>query len=244
MKNKNINKENFGVKHIAFIMDGNGRWAKLRGKPRTYGHSAGFKSLFDIASDCNNRNIEVMSVYAFSTENWNRPKKEVDFLWKSLESRIDKETKRMIKENIALTTMGDLSRLPLTTQQALDKSKLATAHCTGLKFNICLNYGGRDDIVRAVKNIIGDVNNSIIDKENINEEVIGHYLDSKELPDVDLLIRTSGEKRLSNYMLWQLSYAELIFNEILWPDYKPENLDKDLEIFAKRTRRFGGLDGK
>lgn len=235
---------NYGVKHLAIIMDGNGRWAKLRNKPRTFGHQAGFKTIFNIAKSANKRNIEVLSVYAFSTENWNRPKKEIDFLWSTLEKRIVKETKTMLKNNIRLTTMGDLSRLPQSTQKALVLAKEETCHCSGLKFNICLNYGGRDEIVRAVKEIASKFDDKQISVDDITEQLITNNLDSKDFPDVDLLIRTSGEQRLSNYMLWQLSYAEFIFNNVMWPDYTNEILEADLITFAKRKRRFGTIDGK
>lgn len=238
---ENITKENYGIKHLAFIMDGNGRWAKLRNRPRTYGHQEGFKRLFEIAEICSYKNIEVMTIYAFSTENWNRPKREVSFLFNSLEKRFNVELKKMMRLNMRLKVMGEPSKLPLTTQKVINDGIEQTKNNTGLVLNICLNYGGRDELTRAVKKIVSEVKEDNLDANVITESFIANHLDSAGLPEVDLMIRTSGEMRLSNFMLWQLSYAEFIFPQTYWPDFTGVELEKCLHEFARRTRRFGGL---
>lgn len=240
-----VTKENYGIKHIAFIMDGNGRWAKERNRPRTFGHQEGFKRLFEIAEICSYKQIEVMSIYAFSTENWNRPKREVTFLFNTLEKRFNIELKKMMRLNMKLRIMGDLSKLPESTVKVIEEGIQKTKANTGLILNVCLNYGGRDEITRATKKIATDLENAKIKKEDITQDLIASYLDSEGLPEVDLLIRTSGEMRLSNFMLWQLSYAEFLFPKTYWPAFNGFELEQALVEFAKRTRRFGGLiDGK
>lgn len=236
-----VTNENYGIKHIAFIMDGNGRWAKERNRPRTFGHQEGFKRVFEIAEICSFKQIEVMSVYAFSTENWNRPQREISFLFNTLEKRFHVELKKMMKLNISLRVMGALEKLPLSTQKVLKDAIEATQHNRGLILNICLNYGGRDELTRAIKKISLDAKNGLIEPEHITQELIPNYLDSHGLPEVDLMIRTSGEMRLSNFMLWQLSYAEFIFPKTYWPDFTGLILEENLIEYARRTRRFGGL---
>lgn len=240
-----VTKENYGIKHIAFIMDGNGRWAKERNRPRTYGHQEGFKRLFEIAEICSFKNIEVISVYAFSTENWNRPKREVSFLFNTLEKRFNVELKRMMRLNARLRVMGDITKLPASTQKVVVDGIMQTSANSGIIINICLNYGGRDEIKRATSKLLEDFANNKFSKDDVSETLIASYLDSSGLPEVDLLVRTSGEMRLSNFMLWQLSYAELLFSQTYWPAFDGKELEKALVEFAKRTRRFGGLvDGK
>lgn len=233
-----LHLENYGIKHIAFILDGNGRWAKARNKPRTYGHERGFSSLFDVGIAVNNRAIKVMSVYAFSTENWNRPKLEVSFLFKTLERRLKSVLKKVNKQGIKIVTSGDLSRLPPSTIEAINTAVFETKDNPNLILNICINYGGKDEIIRAIKKLSLDKE---VDVATLTPETFENYLDTAGLPPVDLLIRTSGEERLSNFMLWQLAYSEFIFTPTMWPDYNEETLVRDLEIYAKRTRRFGGL---
>ena len=237
-KTKITNYENYGIKHIAFILDGNGRWAKARKRPRTYGHEKGFSSLFDVGIAVSKRNIPFMSVYAFSTENWSRPKKEVDFLFRTLEKRLHSVLKKVQKHNIKIVTSGDLKRLPESTQQAINYAKEESKNNTGTTLNICINYGGKDEIVRAIKRLAADESVNI---QALTHDTFENYLDTSGMPPVDLLVRTSGEMRLSNYMLWQLAYAEIIFTPTYWPDYDEECLVRDLEEYAKRTRRFGGL---
>lgn len=229
--------ENYDIKHIAFILDGNGRWAKARNKPRTYGHAHGFSSLFDVGIAVNNRGIKAMSVYAFSTENWNRPKKEVSFLFKTLEKRLMSVLKKVKKHGIKIVTSGDLSRLPASTIEAINHAVSETKDMPNMVLNICINYGAKDEIIRAIKR----VHESGQDIETLTPALFDNYLDTAGLPPVDLMIRTSGEERLSNFMLWQVAYAEFIFTPTMWPDYNEETLVRDLEIYAKRTRRFGGL---
>lgn len=237
-KTKITNYENYGIKHIAFILDGNGRWAKARKRPRTYGHEKGFSSLFDVGIAVSKHNIPFMSVYAFSTENWSRPKKEVDFLFRTLEKRLHSVLKKVQKHNIKIVTSGDLKRLPESTQQAINYAKEESKNNTGTTLNICINYGGKDEIVRAIKRLAADESVNI---QALTPDTFENYLDTSGMPPVDLLVRTSGEMRLSNYMLWQLAYAEIIFTPTYWPDYDEECFVRDLEEYAKRTRRFGGL---
>ncbi len=237
-----LHRENYGIEHIAFILDGNGRWAKARRRPRTYGHARGFTSLFDVATAVNDRGIKVMTVYAFSTENWNRPQKEIDYLFKTLEDRLTSTMKKVQKHGIKITTMGELTKLPDSTQKAIAKAVTESNANEGLILNICINYGGKDEIIRAIKKLNNDVRAGVITNENISEAVFETYLDSRGLPPVDLMVRTSGEMRLSNFLLWQNAYAEFIFTDVLWPDYNALTLQNDLEIYAKRKRRFGGLD--
>lgn len=229
--------ENYGIQHIAFILDGNGRWAAARNKPRTYGHAHGFSSLFDVGIAVKNRGIKVMSVYAFSTENWNRPKKEVSFLFKTLEKRLMAVLKKVKKHGIKIVTSGDLSPLPASTIEAINTAVRETKDMTNMTLNICINYGAKDEMIRAIKRM----HQAGVDIETLTPALFDDYLDTAGLPPVDLMIRTSGEERLSNFMLWQVAYAEFIFTPTMWPDYNEETLVRDLDIYAKRTRRFGGL---
>lgn len=234
-------RENFGIKHIAFILDGNGRWAKARNRPRTFGHSKGFSSLFDVALAVNERNIPVMSVYAFSTENWNRPKSEVSFLFKTLEKRLTSTLKKVNKNGIRIVTSGELTKLPLTTQAAINKAVTETKDNPRMILNICINYGSKDEIIRAMRKVYQAIDEKELSVEELTPQVFDTYLDTSGLPAVDLLIRTSGEQRLSNFLLWQSAYAEFIFTPTLWPDYDEVCLERDLGEYANRKRRFGGL---
>ncbi len=234
-------KENYGIKHIAFILDGNGRWAKARNKPRTYGHSRGFSSLFDVALDVNDRDIPVMSVYAFSTENWNRPKSEISFLFKTLENRLSSMLKKVHENGVRIVTSGDLTRLPASTQEAISKAVNETKDNPRLILNICINYGAKDEIIRAMRKVYEDIEKNNITLSELTPDLFDNYLDTAGLPPVDLMIRTSGEERLSNFLLWQNAYAEFIFTPTLWPDYDEACLERDLIVYAKRKRRFGGL---
>lgn len=229
--------ENYGIEHIAFILDGNGRWAKARNRPRTYGHARGFSSLFDVGVDVNARGIKYMSVYAFSTENWNRPKKEIDYLFATLEKRLKSTLKKVMKNGIKIVTSGDLTRLPQSTQEAIAYAVNESKDNPNMILNICINYGGKDEIVRAIKKM----DDNGVDIKALTPDVFENYLDTAGFPPIDLLVRTSGEMRLSNFMLWQVAYAEFIFTDTLWPDYNEETLARDLEEYARRTRRFGGL---
>lgn len=222
--------------HIAIIMDGNGRWAKKRSLPRTAGHAAGSKNFKDIARYCNKIGLKYLTVYAFSTENWKRPKEEVDNIMKIFKEYLE-DAKNFKDENIQVQFIGDRSVLDPDIQRLMKESEDASCEATGLHLNIAINYGGRDEIVHAVKNIV----DSGIDANDITEQTITDSLYTAGQPDPDFIIRPSGEYRLSNYLIWQSAYAEYWFSDILWPDFKPKDLDKAIEEFNKRNRRFGGV---
>ena len=233
--------ENLNIKHIAFIMDGNGRWAKKRGLPRHLGHKEGCERVIEIYEECFDNGIKVMSLYAFSTENWNRPKSEINHLFNYLAVFFKREMKRLLSDGCQVRTSGDLSRLPEKTQKIIAEAKELTKDCKKFVFNICLNYGGRDDIVRAAKLFAKDVKEGKKDVDSLTEEEFQQYLYTTDLPPVDLLIRTSGEQRTSNYLPWQLAYAEFVFTPTPWPDFTKAEFDKCLEEFYSRSRRFGGI---
>ncbi len=228
--------------HVAFIMDGNGRWAKRRGLPRHLGHKAGCERIIEIYEECLAQDIRVMSLYAFSTENWNRPKSEIDHLFEYLEILFKREIDRLVRDGSQVRTSGDLSRLPLKTQKIIEDAKERTKDCNNFYFNICLNYGGKAELVRASKLICEEVQNGILKIDDINEDVFEEHLYTKGLPNVDLLIRTSGELRTSNYMPWQLAYAEFTFPTVPWPDFTKEEFRKCIDEYYSRNRRFGGIN--
>ena len=229
------------IKHVAFIMDGNGRWAKARKLPRHLGHKAGCERVTDIYEECLAQGIEAMSLYAFSTENWNRPKEEISHLFAYLEIFFKKEIDRMMKEGTRIIASGDLSRLPKKTQDVVNSAIEKTKDGKNFTFNICLNYGGKAELVRAAKLFAQDVKNNKMSIEDLNETNFENYLYTRGLPPVDLLIRTSGELRTSNYLPWQLTYAEFLFPKTTWPDFTKEEFRKCLEEFKNRDRRFGGI---
>jgi undecaprenyl diphosphate synthase len=226
--------------HIAIIMDGNGRWAKKRALPRVAGHHEGMKTVRRITKVANKLGVKTLTVYAFSTENWKRPKSEVDFLMKLPQEFLGTFLPELISENVRVETIGDLSLIPSHTQSAVKRAMEDTKDNDGMILNFALNYGSRGEIVSAVNSIIQDAKNGII-KENVTEEMVSSYLMTKHLSDPDLLIRTSGEIRLSNFMLWQAAYTELWFTEVLWPDFSEEHLLQAVEEYQKRSRRFGGV---
>ena len=229
------------LKHVAFIMDGNGRWANMRNLPRHLGHKKGVENVIEIIDECYDLSIFCTSFYCFSTENWNRPKAEINHLFKYLEQFFIKNIEKMIKKSIKIVVSGDLIKLPEKTQKVIQESIFKTKDCSKMIVNFCINYGGRDEIIRAIKKM----NSEGFEINNLNEENFKYFLDTKDLPDVDLLIRTSGEERISNFLLYELAYAEFIFNKKFWPEYSPQELRQDLEKFNLRTRRYGGLkDGK
>ena len=234
------------LKHVAFIMDGNGRWDKKRGLARYLGHKAGCEVVTDIYDGCREKGVIAMSLYAFSTENWNRPKSEIDHLFNYLDVFFKKNIKKMIEDGSRIIVSGDISRLPEKTQKTIKECVELTKDLKNFTFNICLNYGGKDEIVRASKLIAKDYKDGKISLEEINEEKFENYLYTKDIPPVDLLIRTSGEQRLSNYLLWQLAYAEFIFTPTYWPDFNKEELFKCFDEYYSRERRFGGIleDGR
>lgn len=222
--------------HIAIIMDGNGRWAKKHSLPRTAGHAAGSKNFKDIARYCNKIGLKYLTVYAFSTENWKRPKEEVDNIMKIFREYLE-DAKNFKDENIQVQFIGDRSMLDKDIQRLMKESEDASADATGLHLNIAINYGGRDEIVHAVKQIISNNTSA----QDITEQTISNNLYTAGQPDPDFIIRPSGEYRLSNYLIWQSAYAEYWFSDILWPDFKPKDLEKAIEEFNHRNRRFGGL---
>lgn len=233
---KKINIERVLPTHIAIIMDGNGRWAKKRSLPRTAGHAAGSKNFKDIARYCNKIGLKYLTVYAFSTENWKRPKEEVDNIMKIFKDYLE-DAKNFKDENIKVRFIGDRSVLDPDIIRLMKEAEDASVDATGLKLNIAINYGGRDEIVHAVKDIV----KSGISADDITEQTISEHLYTAGQPDPDFIIRPSGEYRLSNYLIWQSAYAEYWFSDILWPDFKPKDLDRAIDDFNKRNRRFGGV---
>ena len=223
-------------------MDGNGRWAKKRGLPRHLGHKRGCEVCTDIYEGCLENHIQVMSLYAFSTENWNRPKDEIDHLFNYLEIFFKKEIKRFMRDGSRVMVSGDLSRIPEKTRNVIYDSIERTKDNKNFVFNICLNYGGKSEIVRATKLIAEDIKNGVISIDDVNEKSFENYLYTKDLPPVDLLIRTSGEMRTSNFLLWQLAYAEFIFTKTCWPDFNKKELNECINEFKTRDRRYGGIE--
>jgi undecaprenyl diphosphate synthase len=227
--------------HLAIIMDGNGRWAKNQGKIRSFGHKFGAKTVKDIIREVNNLNIKHLTLYAFSTENWKRPKFEVDTLMTLLATYLAKEAKELHVNNVKITAIGDISKLPNNCIEQLNNAFELTKDNTGVNLNLALNYGSRDDMKNAIINIVNDAKCGKIDIEDINENTIKNYLDTKSIPDPDLIIRTSGEQRLSNFLMWEAAYSEFYFTDIHWPDFNREELQKAIYVYQNRDRRFGGL---
>ncbi|QXM06114.1 isoprenyl transferase [Crassaminicella indica] len=242
---KNLNKKDLDLeklpKHIAVIMDGNGRWAKKRGLPRTAGHKAGIEALREIIRTCSELHIEYLTLYAFSTENWKRPVNEVSALMQLLVYYLRKEAKELHKNNVKIRTIGDISKLPQTALDEINSAVELTKNNTGLVVNIALNYGARDEIIMAVKNICQKVKNDEISIEKIDKEYFKEFLYTKDIPDPDLVIRPSGELRISNFLLWQIAYSEFWFSNTFWPDFNRDNLIQAIIDYQKRDRRFGGI---
>ena len=238
MTSKILDKKNI-PNHIAIIMDGNGRWAKKRGLKRELGHRAGRKSVKKIVESCRELGVKNLTLYAFSTENWNRPRLEIDFLMQLLLLSLKDELKNLNKNNIKFETIGNLDRLPVKIKNYLKKVKETTKKNSKLTLTLALSYGSRNEIVDVVKEIADKVKNNIISIKNIDETIINNHLYTRNLPDVDLLIRTSGEKRISNFLLWQIAYSELYFSKKLWPDFRKKDLLKAVISYQNRERRFG-----
>ncbi|UWY29917.1 isoprenyl transferase [Flavobacterium sp. TR2] len=226
-------------KHLAIIMDGNGRWAKQQGYLRAFGHENGTKSVKEIIKTSAKLGIEYLTLYAFSTENWNRPKLEVQALMKILINSLKKELVTLQENNIRLNAIGNLDKLPKTAQKELLDVMEKTKNNTRLTLTLALSYGSREELVNAVKSISDKVKNNIISIDTIDDSIINEHLYTQNLPDVDLLIRTSGEHRISNFLLWQIAYAELYFTNVLWPDFKDQDLYEAIISYQKRERRFG-----
>ncbi len=227
--------------HVAIILDGNGRWAKSKGMPRNYGHAQGSKNVEKICEEAWRMGIKYLTVYAFSTENWNRPKDEVDALMKLLRNYMKTCLKTAKKNDMKIRVIGELQRLDEDIRSRIAELEEATKENGGLNFQIAINYGSRDEIVRAVRKLAADCAKGKVNAEDIDEQVFEGYLDTHDIPDPDLMIRTSGELRLSNYLLWQLAYTEFYFTDVLWPDFNKEELVKAIEKYNGRDRRFGGV---
>lgn len=231
--------------HIAIIMDGNGRWAKAKGLPRLAGHNAGMQSMKEIVKASSTLGVKYLTVYAFSTENWKRSAEEVGGIFKLVVKYVDSELAELHENNVKVKILGDYSAVPKAAVDRLEKSLETTKNNTGLQFNIALNYGSRAEIVRAVNNLKQDMDNGILPADTeITEELISRYLytgaENGDIPDPDLIIRTSGEERLSNFMLWQSAYSEFGFTDVLWPDFTPAEYERMIEEYQNRDRRFGG----
>ena len=228
-------------KHVAVILDGNGRWAKQRFMPRNYGHAQGGKNVERILEDAYDLGIEYFTIYAFSTENWRRPREEVDSIMKLLRNYLKNCIKTAKKNNMKVRVLGDKSGLSSDIRENIEKLEEVSSYNTGLNFQVALNYGSRDEILRAIKHMLIDYENKQFKLDDIDEKLFENYLDTRGIPDPDLLIRTSGEKRLSNYLLWQLAYTEFYFTDVLWPDFTKEELKKAIEYYDSRNRRFGAI---
>ena len=227
--------------HIAIILDGNGRWAKAKGMPRNYGHTAGAKNVETVCQAAHDLGVKYVTMYAFSTENWNRPEGEVEALMKLLESYLKNCIKTADKNNMRVRVIGDTTRLSDRFQERIRELEAASAKNDGLNLQIAINYGSRDEMTRAMRRVSEDVAAGKRKPEEITESVFEEYLDTAGIPDPDLLIRTSGELRLSNFLLWQLAYSEFYFTDVPWPDFHKEELERAIEAYNKRDRRFGGL---
>lgn len=227
--------------HVAIILDGNGRWAKSKGMPRNYGHIQGAKAVEDMCEIAWNRGIKYLTVYAFSTENWSRPDDEVEALMGLLRNYLKTCIKRAKKNNMCVRILGDKSRLAEDIQKSIYELEQMSRDFDGLHFQVAINYGSRDEMLRAVNRIIKDRDAGHVGDAEVSTELFESYLDTAGLPAPDLLIRTSGEQRLSNFLLWQLAYAEFYFTDVHWPDFGAEELEKAIEAYNKRERRFGGV---
>ena len=228
-------------KHVAIILDGNGRWAKSKGLPRNAGHVQGARVVEDMCEITYNMGIQYFTVYAFSTENWSRPKDEVDALMKLLRNYMVNAKKRANKNNMCVRVIGDKTGLDWDLQESIRDLEESTKNNTGLHFQIAINYGGRDEITRAVRRLSADVAEDKLEADSVTEETLNSYLDTAGLPDPDLLIRTCGEQRISNFLLWQLAYTEFYFCDKAWPDFNKKELERAIESYNTRNRKFGGL---
>ena len=246
---KNNDDDNAGIeldmdnipKHIAIIMDGNGRWAKKRNLPRTMGHKAGVEAIRDVLKECDKLGVKYLTLYAFSTENWKRPKDEVSALMNLISDYLKREFGELNKNNVKLNTIGDINKLPERCCKELEIVCENTKNNTGVVLNIALNYGGRDEIINGIRGLLDDIKNNEIAVDDISEEIFNAYLYTKGIPDPDLIIRPSGEQRLSNFLLWQCAYSEFCYLNINWPDFKPQNLREAIYEYQNRDRRFGAV---
>lgn len=241
-KQKRTDSEKELPEHIAIIMDGNGRYAKQKNKPRVNGHYEGMQNVKRITRHASDLGIKYLTLYAFSTENWSRPKSEVNYLMKLPGDFLGTFLPELIEKNVRVGTIGNLDALPIHTRKAVQQAVDKTSRNTGLNLIFALNYGGRDELIQAFRTMAHDVENGNLDPEDITAEMVDHHLMTCTIPDPEMLIRTSGEYRLSNFLLWQSSYSELFFTETLWPEFTTEELDQMISQYRKRERRFGGLN--
>lgn len=228
-------------KHIAIIMDGNGRWAKERNLPRYMGHKAGVEAIRSIVKECNKIGVKYLTLYAFSTENWKRPEDEISALMKLLLEYLRREVAELHENNVIVNFIGDISKLPDACQDELIRAYNKTKKNSGVTLNLALNYGGRDELIQVIRKIGSDLKNNLVDIGDINETLVEKYLYTSGMPDPDLIIRPSGEKRISNFLLWQCAYSEFWYSNINWPDFTKEDLHRAINDFQKRDRRFGGI---
>lgn len=232
-----------GPRHVAIIMDGNGRWAQSRGRPRLFGHHAGARRVREIVSACPDLGVDYLTIFAFSTENWKRTQTEVAGLMALFRRYILKEMQEFVKENVRVRFIGDRARLDKSLQSLMDEAEQMTQHCTRLHLTIAINYGGRDEVARATKRLAEDVAAGRLDPADVDQETLPRYLDTCLLPDPDLVIRTSGEARISNFLLWQSAYSEYEFIDTLWPDFTRDIFTDVLRSYGARERRFGAVSG-
>lgn len=239
---KDLGEINIKVpRHVAIILDGNGRWAKENGHTRNYGHRKGCDNLVEICKGARKKNIKFLTVYAFSTENWSRPKDEVNYLMNLAKTYLNKYLGELVKNNVHVNVIGRRDNLDDDLLEVIDKVESSTKNCFGNCLNIAFNYGSHEEITQAVKAICSKVQKKELKLEDINENIIESMLYTKDIPPVDLLIRTSGEERVSNFLLWQLAYSEFYFSKVYWPDFKQEDFDEAIKVYSSRKRRFGGL---
>lgn len=227
--------------HVSIILDGNGRWAKSKGMPRTYGHTQGAKNIEQICMDADDIGIKYLTVYAFSTENWNRPSQEVAALMKLLHFYLTTIGKKAMKNNMRMRIIGDREGLEDGIRKAIEDIEELTKHNTGLQFQIAINYGSRDEMIRAMKKMLVDYKDDKFTLEEFDDKLYSSYLDTADIPDPDLMIRTSGEERLSNYLMWQHAYSEFYFTKVPWPDFSKEDLLEAIRVYTSRDRRFGAI---
>ncbi|KLE16456.1 isoprenyl transferase [Clostridium sp. C8] len=235
-----LDKENI-PKHIAIIMDGNGRWAKQRNLPRTMGHKAGVETIRKVIKESNKLGIKYLTLYAFSTENWKRPNDEVSALMKLLVEYLKNELEELNKNQVVINILGDIDKLPSDAQREIRKAIVTTKDNIGISLNIAFNYGGRDEILRAVNLVLEEVKKGNINEDSISEDIFEKYLYTYNIPDPDLIIRPSGEQRISNFLLWQCAYSEFWYSNVCWPDFKEEHLHKAIYDYQHRDRRYGGV---
>ena len=230
-----------GPRHIAIIMDGNGRWATQRGRPRLFGHHAGAKRVREVVEACPDLGVKYVTIFAFSTENWKRTQSEVTGIMNLFRRYITQEAQALIEENVRVRFIGDRLRLDKKLISLMEELEDMTSKCTGVNLTIAINYGGRDEVARATKRLAQEVRDGRLDPEDVNEETLTRFLDTRVLPDPDLVVRTSGEARISNFLLWQSAYAEYEFVDTLWPDFSAQELAKLVNAYGKRERRYGSV---